>query len=103
MAVFNIGLSPGLKICLRQSDIWKRLPITQTTMQNYRNSDTQTQGQATINMQKDRKKEEEKEDEEKRQSRETYGEGRATQREEMGGVVQRESRDEMRGVRELNN
>ena len=105
--MFDIGLSPGLKICLRQSDIWKRLPITQTTIQNYRNSDTQTHGQATINTQKDRKKEEEeeeeKEDEEKRQSRETYGEGRAKQREEMGGVVQRESRDEMRGMRELNN
>ena len=87
--------------------IEKSLPITQTTIQNYRNSDTQTHGQTTINTQKDRKKEEqeeeEKEDEEKRQCRETYGEGRAKQREEMGGVVQRESRDEMRGVRELNN
>ena len=105
--MFNIGLSPGLKICLRQSDIWKRLLRTQTTIQNYRNDNTQTHGQATINTQKDRKKEEEekeeKEDEEKRQSRDTYGEGRAKQREEMGGVVQRESRDEMRGVRELNN
>ena len=37
------------------------------------------------------------------QSKETYGEGRAKQREEMGDVVQRESRNEMRGVRELNN
>ena len=47
-------------------------------------------------MQTDRKKEEdpqeEKEDEE-RQSRETYGEGRVEKREEMGGVLQRESRE----------
>ena len=40
-------------------------------------------------MQKDKKKEEEEEEEkedEERQSRETYGEGRAEQKEEMGGV-----------------
>ena len=76
------------------------LPITQTTIQNYRKTKRLTERKKKKERKKEEEEEdeeeEEKEDEEKIQSRETYGEGRARQREEMEASckLQRESRDE---------
>ena len=65
----------------------KSLPITQTTIQNYRKTKRLTERKKKKERKKEEEEEdeeeEEKEDKEKRQSRETYGEGRAKQREEM--------------------